>query len=293
MQSTQFICSVTLTLMLAACSDKQAPAAVSVPAAVANAPASAPPEETRASLMKAVFGKQYRPATKDALATLPMHEDRKQLRLYVVVPLTSTTLENGDTVLVAQADYSPENAEENYIGTDSIGLINVYLLRSVAGEWKVLKRHENLVYRGDNDRPGSVLFTKLAKGKPGLAIVNGGKSEFGCIRESVLLYELGDDPMRELTEGITSKSILDAACEADSSGGYWSISSKWHFATPKKPAAYDDLIMVFSGDKSSPPVNSDGVAGAVVASKVQATARYAYDGKQYRLVSGVNPIGER
>lgn len=241
--------------------------------------------------MKAVFGKEYRPATKDALAQLPLYEDRKQLRLYVVVPLASKTLDSGDTVLVAQADYATENAKENYVGFEDIGLINVFTLRQVAGEWKVLRRNENLVYRGDNNRPGSVLFTMLGKGKPGLAIVNGGASEFGCIRETILLYDLDENPLRDLTEAIPSKSIHERGCE-DGVDGYWSINSKWHFAPPKKAAAYDDLVIVFSGNRTSPSVNKEGQAIAVVDTAVNATARYAYDGKKYRLISGENPTGE-
>ncbi len=257
--------------------------------------------------MLAVFGKDYRPATKDALTKLPYFEDRKQQRFYRVFPVASTVLKTGETVLVGQAEYSEEkNGDDNYQGFEDIGLINVFVLNKVEGKWTVLKREENLLYRGDSGRRGGLFFTKLGKEREGLALVVGGTSELGCENQSVHLYDLAEFPMRSLTDAIPSRKMTK---DCDYNEGFDSIdmSSKFHFAPAKKASQYDDLVMVFTGEKitykktDEPEVaapDSDDHEAVVrarrarpsVTEKVSQTARYAYTGKQYTLIAGENPI---
>jgi hypothetical protein len=58
---------------------------------------------------------------------------------------------------------------------------------------------------------------------------------------------------------------------------------------------YDDLLIEFSGEKSEPAKGDQSAKAADadrVSTKVHSTARYAFDGKRYRLISGTNVAPE-
>jgi hypothetical protein len=292
-KTTTVSCILVLSL-LAACSDKPAPT-VQPTAAVPPAPAKpiAPPstaDKVDEILLRAVFGKHYRPASKNALASLPDPDDRSATGEYVVTAVANTVLKTGETVLVVNAEQANAAGEAESAHASS-GLLSVYLLRQSAGQWNIIKRHENVAALGSHGQIGTVVWTMLGKDKPGLAVLNGGTWQGNSI-ESLALFDLGAANLRDLVaEGIAMHSDNEGACDPDGTTECWSITGKWRFAAPKAPADYDDLLIDFAGEQSQRPANAEGEpSGPRTTDKVSGAARYAYDGKQYRLVDGANLV---
>lgn len=279
MQKYQYVIPLFISCVLSACSDKPAPLAA--PAAAPQAAPAVRPAASKEDLMKAVFGQQYRPATGDALTTLPMLRDRVKIRYYLVKPLTTTVLNTGETVLVAQADYADQNKEEDNEAIEDQTLLNVYLLRQTAGTWSVLKRHENFMFRGENSGPGSILFPMLNKDRQGLAVVDY-LSDEGCPSRILYLFDLSQDALLSLTDGIRTEWTVNRLCSENESDPDESLSSIWYLAPPKKAAAlYNDLVIVSTttttlkaGPARDKPVTTIGKKVAV---------RYAHDGKHYQV----------
>ncbi len=285
MQKIHYASALLLIASLFGCSDKARPVAVAP--ASDSAPAVIKPEASKDALMQAVFGARYRVASKDALADLPIFEERDKTTPFVIKPLATSQLPGEQTVLVTQANVplKPGQDEPNY--NDISGLVSVYVLRETAGKWLVVKRHESLVYRGYADRPGSVLFLKLGKGKPGLAIMYASMDE-GCSEESLHLYDLSEDSLRDLANIHTGTSA-NGGCGGDEKFTEEWTTSKWHLTPSKNAAAiYDDVVIAMSEERT--PYAKEGEEKSPPPLVKKFTARYGYDGKRYKLIGGENPI---
>jgi hypothetical protein len=258
MQKIHCATALLLIASLVGCSEKQRPVAAAPAAAAVKV------EASKEALMQAVFGARYRAASKDALADLPDFEDRSKKSPFVVKPLATSQLPGGDTVLVAQADVPLKPGEDEPHYNDISGLVNVYVLRETDGKWMVLKRHESLVYRGYADRPGSVLFPKLGKGKPGLAIMFASMDE-GCSSESLHLYDLSDDSLRDLANIETGTSV-NGGCGGDEKFSEEWTKSTWHLTPSKNAAAiYDDVVIAFTEERTPyPPQGEEKVPAPLV-----------------------------
>lgn len=287
--------------LTAACSEKVVTAPVvplaeaAVPAAQPVAeptPAAKPSAEDKAAalLMQAVYGASYRPATGDALAALPNPDDRTSPMHFVVSHVAHTVLPSGETVLVANAEFAAEDGTAQSAHANG-GLLNVYLLRQESGRWNILKRHENVATLGSHGQLGTVHWVTLAKDKPGLAVLNGGTWQ-GYTVTNLAVFDLAAENMKELTgEQIQIHSDSDGGCDPEGDGECWSVTGKWRFEPARAAAAYDDIVIDFSGQTSKGGAPNKGQGAAPrVEQKVSGTARYAYDGKTYKLVEGVNPV---
>jgi hypothetical protein len=240
-----------------------------------------------APLMQAVFAEAYRSATKDAVAELPDPDNRAQRASYVVTPVAATTLDNGEAVLVANAEQADDQGNA-MSGHASSGLLNVYFLRQDGKRWKLLRRQENIAALGSSGNIGEAKWIKLAEGKPGLAMLHGGTWQ-GYTVEVLSLFDLGAAQMHDLTgDGIKLHSDSDGACVPESDK-CWDVSGEWHFVSIKSGGEYDDLVIEFSGEES---VASKAGSAARKVKQIRDAARYAYDGKRYRLVSGRNIVPE-
>ena len=293
MSKTTSASLVVILSLLSACSEKTA----SAPPPAAHAPAPLQPlaapttaDKVDAILLKAVFGKQYRPASRDVLASLPDPDNRAETGSYLVTAAGNTVLATGETVLVANAEEANE-AGESLSGHVSSGLLNVYLLRQTAGKWQIIKHHENVAGLGSNGHIGQVIWTTLAKDKPGLALVHGGTWQGSSIANLALFDVRGASVHNLAPDAITISSDNEGACDPEGTTECWSVSGKWRFAAPRTPAAYDDLLIDFTGEKSHRTEDAKGdLAGPRVVEKISGAARYAYDGKQYKLVEGENIV---
>lgn len=285
MQISYLTAGLLLASFAAGCSDKQASVVTAQATAVAPVAKSAP---TKQVLMQAVFGKQYRSSTNDALVDLPMFEDRQKIRRYVVAPLATTVLATGETVLVAKSTYADENIEKIEQPDYYNIYYAVYLLREVAGKWSVAKRHPNIVYRGFDERRGSVLFPTLGKGRTGLALASG-TSDHGCSSNAIHLFDLRDDPLRDLTSsGIPTGSSTNENCGGTDLQPDEETNATWFFAAPKKASPYSDIVMKFITETTYMSSAEENATKSIRTKK--GSARYAYDGKQYVLAGGDSPL---
>ncbi len=297
MMSVKPLCLLLLCAILSACSKKQAPAAappaaIAAPVAAAKAaPTPTAEQQLRAELMAAVFGKQYRAASGDALTELPWVEDRGTLYWMVVTPVAHAVQPDGSTVLVANAQMADDKGE-GMVGHSSPGLLNVYVLKRDGGRWRVLKRHDSVDALGSYSHFDEVLWLDLAPGKPGLGVKHGDTSQ-GYSMEALSLFDLGADTLRNLTDGISLRSDSEGACGPHVET-CWDVSGAWRFVPGAAGAPYQDLVIDFSGhtDVATDPVDDKRPDDSVtrLVTPVKARARYAFDGKIYRLVEGENVV---
>lgn len=321
--------STPLSLLLAcsllgACSDKTAtapaapapvPAPVAAPAATpAEAPAASAPvaakndemktpearardSKLEAAMMLAIFGKNYRPDSDDALADLP-DPDSKEAKAdklsYVVSAVSHKLLPDGRAILVANAETAnTEGSAES--GHSSPGLLNVFYLapKGKPGDeaWQVVTRLENIATLGSSGQLGEVHWVMLGAGKQGLAIRHGYTGQ-GYTITQLALFELGADKVTELDGGIDLHSDNEGACGPETQD-CWMVDGNWHFAAARDGGAYDDLLIDFTGAsrkiKPGVKVKEDEEPPRLV-TQMNGRARYAFDGKKYKLVEGKNIV---
>lgn len=309
---TILLAGLLLAAELSACTEKTPPAPPAVPAAlapplapvvaltppqpVAATPALLPPmtpqEQERAVMMQAVYGDNYRPATRDALVSIAVRRgDQDTSVRFFIDAVSHSQLANGDTVLVANGVEMGEGGVR-MDGHVSGGFLNVFILRQADGKWRVIKRHENVAEFGNFGSVGEVQWVTLTSGKPGLAVVTehaGG----GYFMHSLALFDPAAEVMQNIGSMLVSSGGVDA-CAHEPEHACWSILGKWRFAPSKKQAAYDDLVFEFAGmhikprEPRNPALEED--AWDPVTTAVKASARYAFDGKEYQLVEGENPV---
>ena len=310
--------------LLSACSDKTAtppaaPAPVPVPVATpaatpaeapaAEAPAAAKSDEMKtpearardskqaAAMMLAIFGKNYRPDSDDALADLPDPDskDAKADKLsYVVSAVSHKLLPDGRAILVANAETAnTEGSAES--GHSSPGLLNVFYLapKGKPGDeaWQVVTRLENIATLGSSGQLGEVHWVMLGAGKQGLAIRHGYTGQ-GYTITQLALFELGTDKVTELDGGIDLHSDNEGACGPEMDN-CWLVDGNWHFAAARDGGAYDDLLIDFTGAsrKIKPGVQvKDDQEPPRLITQMNGRARYAFDGKKYKLVEGKNIV---
>jgi hypothetical protein len=310
--------------LLSACSDKTAtppaaPAPVPVPVAApaapptevpaAGGPVAAKSDEMKtpearardskqaAAMMLAIFGKNYRPDSDDALADLP-DPDSKDARAdklsYVVSAVSHKLLPDGRAILVANAETAnTEGSAES--GHSSPGLLNVFYLapKGKPGDeaWQVVTRLENIATLGSSGQLGEVHWVMLGAGKQGLAIRHGYTGQ-GYTITQLALFELGADKVTELDGGIDLHSDNEGACGPEMDN-CWMVDGNWHFAAARDGGAYDDLLIDFTGAsrkiKPGVKVKEDEEPPRLV-TQMNGRARYAFDGKKYKLVEGKNIV---
>jgi hypothetical protein len=250
----------------------------------------------QASLMDAVFGPQFRAGSGDALVELPDHADRKNRSQYVVTPSAYTILPDGNAVLVANAEAAGPDGKADSSHA-SRGLLNVFILKHNDGKWHVLKRHENVAALGAYGNLGDVSWVELASETPGMAISYGDSGQGHSIG-FFSLFDLGSESMEDLTKGITVRSDNDGAC-GPSTEKCWKVDHTYRMVRSIPAKRYDDLVIDFTGYNAVPkatgikltPEQLDKLEDVErVRIPISSKARYAYDGKVYRLVDGSNIV---
>ena len=310
--------------LLGACSDKTAPASADVvtvadaPAdtdttaaaadaassAIVPSPAATAPKteemntpqarEREAGMMRAVFGKDYRDDSDDALADLSDPDNHVDKLSYVVSAVSHKLLPDGSAILVANAETANTEGTAESAHASS-GLLNVFFLAPKGqpqdGQWRVVKRLENIAALGSSGQLGEVHWVMLGANKPGLAIRHGYTGQ-GYTITQLALFEIGDGKVNALDGGIDLYSDNMGACTPDMDE-CWMVEGRWRFATARDGGAYDDLLIDFTGasEKIKPGVTvKPDQDPPRIATPLNGHARYGFDGKGYKLVEGKNTV---
>lgn len=240
-------------------------------------------ENHRDELMKAIFQNAYRPERGRALSAIKHAEGETDKYLIEIV----STIELADkrTVVVANAMPSDDDGNEQF-GHGSPGLLNVYFLQRVAGQWEVLERRENIGAMGSNGYIGSIEWIELAPGKRGFIVSSGGTWQ-GYTISNVEVYDLADGV--HSLGGFKSHSDNTGAC-TEQINECWEVSGTLRFVDGDQPSPYRDIFVDFTGKKYTVTEGKDGREIEHPKDSVKETARYRFDGKQYKLISGANPV---
>ncbi|MDN2708494.1 hypothetical protein O0880_03560 [Janthinobacterium sp. SUN118] len=310
--------------LLGACSEKTAPASATVADTAADVTASAPAaavdeaapteavrppsataprtedmdtpqaREREAGMMRAVFGKDYRDDSDDALADLSDPDNHVDKLSYVVSAVSHKLLPDGTAILVANAETANTEGTAESAHASS-GLLNVFFLapkgQAGDGQWRVVKRLENIAALGSSGQLGEVHWVMLGAHKPGLAIRHGYTGQ-GYTITQLALFEIGDGKVAALDGGIDLYSDNMGACTPDMDV-CWMVEGSWRFAAARNGGAYDDLLIDFTGasEKIKPGVTlKPDQDPPRIATPLNGHARYAFDGKGYKLVEGKNTV---
>ncbi|PHV20857.1 hypothetical protein CSQ92_15805 [Janthinobacterium sp. BJB446] len=311
-----------VSALLGACSEKTAPASADLAAdVVSDVPAAAaaddaasaehvpPPaataprteamntpqaREREVGMMRAIFGKDYRSDSEDALADLPDPDNHVDKLSYVVSAVSHKLLPDGRAILVANAETANMEGTAESAHASS-GLLNVFFLAPKGqpedGQWQVVKRLENIAALGSSGQLGEVHWVMLGANKPGLAIRHGYTGQ-GYTITQLALFEIGDGKVTALDGGMDLYSDNMGACTPDMDE-CWMVEGKWRFAPARNGGAYDDLLIDFKGasEKIKPGVTvKPDEDPPRIATPLNGHARYAFDGKGYKLIEGKNTV---
>ena len=286
-------CIVLLSL-LSACSQKAAPPARPPGAAItpaAAAPVAVSPVRliSNDTLMKAIYGAGWYPADHEAAVLMPDPENRENNQPFVVTALAQTTLDTGETVLVTSGEPADDKGNARHAFATS-GLLSVYLLRQIDGEWTVVKRHDSVALLGSDGKIGKAMWVALGKDRPGLAILHGTDQQ-GYI-EFLSLFDLHTNAMEDLTDGrLLTQSSNEASCNPDGNDDCFTTIGKWKLVPSRTASKLNDIVFTFDHEVSTRATETaDKTAEFRQRSKTKGTARYAFVGKHYHLVSGANPV---
>ena len=272
--------------LVSACSKKPAPVQ---PAASSPAPASALAGAPGDALMQTVYGKHWNAKLARAVTSLPDNEDRSQEHRMVVTYVAQSTLANGDTVLVTNAVPADENGEA-MIAHVTLGMLNVYVLRNVGGTWETIKAHQSITRLGSSGSLGESKWVSLGKNRLGLAVLHGGTWQ-GSTIELLSLFDPQADVVTDLTDQVKIASDNEGGCDPDSELECWKTVGDWKMAPSLSGGRMNDIVIAFTHEASNQLKDAQGDATMTRDRKTsQMKARYVFDGKKYRLVSGNNPV---
>ena len=293
MRKTAIASVIVLQSLLSACAEKDAAPAQPLAKAitpVSPAPVALPaaPIVSNDTLMKAIYGEGWHPAEHEAVVRMSDPENREKDGTFVVTALAQTTLKTGETVLVTNGAPADEDGYRSGAFLNS-GLLSVYLLRKVNDEWTVIKRHDSVTTLGSDSKIGKAKWVELGKDRPGLAILS--RNEQQGYLEFLSLFDLKADVMHDLTGSpIMSESSNEDGCNFEADYDCWTTIGKWKLVPSATAGKLNDIVFTFDHDVSKRPKDAAGKPAEFrETTDTKVAARYAFDGKQYRLVSGTNP----
>lgn len=243
------------------------------------------------TLMTATFGKGTR-ADGRAQAYLPQADNRKQRASHLLTPLAYASLEDGHTILIANA--TPLNhKQEEMVSHAAGGQLNIFWLKQESGQWHVLSRQENIAVLGSNGELGEVKFASLGNGQTALAIQHGGTWQ-GYSTSVLSLFHLLPGGARELNAPpIPLASDNEGACGPETEH-CWNVQGEWKFSRQDN-TPYPDLILNFSGDEAHSLPRSQAQAAADQeaerrTTQIKGQAIYRFQKDRYVLIKGQNLV---
>lgn len=232
--------------------------------------------------MQAIFGDKYRVEDESALVAIQGNENADYWRMSL---RASKELPDGRTVVVVNGAPSDEEGSDN-AGHGSSGMLNVYTLRHAQGAWQVLERHENAGMLGSNGQIGSVKWIDLGSGKPGIVMSSGGTWQGYTVSEAEI-FDL-DRRMRSLGS-FSEYSDSNGACIPDLKD-CWQVEGTISTVPAARPDDYRDIVVEFKGRHYRVIEEANGNYVERSTRSINQTARYRFNGKEYILVAGENPV---
>jgi hypothetical protein len=259
------------------------------PAAVAAAPVhvelavKATVDKTRqAELMRAIFGDDYHA---DDGAALALIEDGENAGYWRMTLYAAKEMSDGRTVVVVNGAPSDENGADNAAHA-SPGMLNVYTLRHMDGTWQVVDRHQDVSTMGSSGNIGVVKWIDLGAGKPGIIVSSGG-TWFGSTIADAEIFDL-DHGMRSLG-GFAELSSNAGGCMPETAD-CWDVDGKIGTVPAARAEDYRDIVVDFEGKHFRVTEDAKGSLVEHPTRTVHQSARYHFNGKEYVLVSGENPV---
>lgn len=235
-------------------------------------------------LLEAIFQRDFRPEHDGALVEIKGTDEAPR---YLVTIVSITELADGRVAVVANAMPSSEDGKEQ-AGHSSPGLLNVYVLQHAAGAWQVLERRENIAAMGSNGHIGRIEWVKLAPEKQGFVVFSGGVWQ-GYSVSMAEVFDLAEG-VRGLG-GFRNHSSNAGACN-EQTDECWEVTGNLRFVDSGSPIPYRDILVDFTGRKYTVANGKDDQGIETSKATIRETARYRFDGKQYELISGINPVPE-
>lgn len=257
------------------------PAPAAAPASTpANAPANAPTlaEREGKEWMRAIFEDAYDPAKERALVV------EGEFRTLMTLA-SGIRLADGRTVAIVNGVGADEDGND-IGGYATPGTLNVYFLKRGGKGWEVLERREDVAQVGVRGDIGDVEWVTLGPGKQGFMLKSGGVWQ-GYLVAGADIFVL-DDETRQLGM-VRTMADNTGACSAESDD-CWRIEADIRVDTVAQATAYADILLDYHGEHFRISEGKDGKQVEHVTSTVKQTARWRYDGKQYVLVSGTDPL---
>ncbi|WP_194721011.1 hypothetical protein [Noviherbaspirillum malthae] len=288
-----FFCIVLLLIpliFLAACT-RQAEHGLEQKSSAGSAAApSTPPINSKGmkkkqdELLGAIFQNAYRPESGDALAEI---QDAGEAAKYLMTFVSSIERVDGRAAVITNAMPADEEGQAQF-GHSSPGLLNVYFLQRSDGIWKVLERRENIGAMGSNGNIGNVEWVTLAPEKQGFVVSSGGTWQ-GYTATMAEVFDLADGVVS--LGSFRNHSSNSGAC-TEQADECWEVTGTLRFVDSSQPNAYRDILVDFAGKKYTITEGKGGTATEHLKASIKETARYRFDGKQYKLISGTNPVPE-
>jgi hypothetical protein len=199
----------------------------------------------------------------------------------VLEGVSSTVLPTGETVLAVSGDSADDNGAADG-DQASPGFLSLYLLRQQEGQWRVLRRHENVARLGSHGRIGKTSWVTLAADRMGLAVEDS-MANRGETTVHLALF----DPLAERVTDLTGDGILihsdnDDDCD-ESRERCWHNTAQWHLAASEAP--YYDLVLEIDSKAITQTDGHRAERGE------HGTARYVFADGQYRPREGSNTVG--
>ncbi|HZW23464.1 hypothetical protein [Noviherbaspirillum sp.] len=236
-------------------------------------------------LMGAIFQNGYQAEQGRALAEIG--DIQGGTSKYSMTIVSNADLEDGRTIVVVNGVPIDDDGNEQYSHA-SPGFLNVYFLERDGRRWRLVERRENIATMGSNGRIGSITWVMLAPHKPGFIVSTGGTWHGNTIRIAEI-YDVANGVV-----GLGSlKEYFDnvGSCMEDTEE-CWRVESTLQFVDGERPSFYRDIHIEFSSSKFTIAIDKDGAVTERTKVKVKDVARYRFDGVQYKLIAGANPVAD-
>lgn len=165
-------------------------------------------------------------------------------------------------------------------------MLNVYTLKRSADAWQVIDRYQDLALTGSSGDIGAVKWIDLGAGRTGIVVSSGG-TWFGNTAADAQVFDL-DHGMRGIGGFAESSSNLGAC--APGMEDCWDVKGKIGTVAAARADDYHDIVVDFEDRRFRVTEDAKGNYVPHPMHTVHESARYRFDGKEYVLVAGTNPV---